>query len=145
MPQIVEQYVSTGKVYFVFRDLPLTSIHPGALQAAHAANCAADQGRFWEMHARLFAGQSAREWAAGGERDLDVFLEYGTALGVDSTALRSCIAERRHAARIEEDVRSAVGRGLTSTPAYVVNGRPLLGARPFESWKQVFDSLLANP
>lgn len=145
MPLIEEQYVKTGKVYYIYRDLPLTSIHPGALQAAHVANCAADQDAFWPMHNRLFGGQAARDWGAGGDRDLQIFTGYAQELSLDVAALAQCVANSRHAGQIEVDVREAVGRGINSTPAFLVNGQPVFGARPFASWKQLFDQLLSQP
>lgn len=137
--------MATGKVYYIYRDLPLVQIHPGALQAAHAANCAADQGKFWPMNERLFAGQASREWGSGGQQDAQVFATYAQELGLDSVALQACIEDNRHAAQIEADLREAAGRGLNSTPSFVVNGQVVLGARPFASWKQLFDTILEKP
>jgi protein-disulfide isomerase len=142
---IEEQYIKTGKVYFIYRDLPLTQIHPGALLAAHAANCAAEQGAFWPMHDRIVAGYMAREWSNSTQRDLQIFAGYASELGLNSDVLQSCVIESRHAAQIEADVRSAVERGINSTPAFLVNGRPVLGALPFERWQQLFDTLLTQP
>jgi len=143
-PQIEEQYIKTGKVYVIFRDLPLTSIHPGALQAAHAANCAAEQGHFWEMHNRLFNGQATREWGTGDASDLTTFVRYADELKLDSAGLQRCIETGRHATQIQADVRAATDKGINSTPAFLVNGQLLLGARPFENWKQIFDNLLSR-
>jgi protein-disulfide isomerase len=139
---IISEYVDTGKVYYIYRDLPLAQIHPGAIQAAHAANCAAEQGAFWQMNDRLYLGQFQREWGSGGPNDAEVFVAYGQALGIDPAALRSCMAEQRYAGQIETDLREAAGRGLNSTPSFVVNGQVFLGARPYSSWKQLFDSIL---
>jgi protein-disulfide isomerase len=129
-------------VYYIFRDLPLVQIHPGAVQAAHAANCAAEQGAFWNMNDRLYLGQDNREWGSGGPEDTEVFIGYAQMLGMDTTALRTCMAEQRYAGQIEADLREAAGRGLNSTPSFVVNGQVYLGARPFSNWQQLFDSLL---
>jgi protein-disulfide isomerase len=143
-PQIEEQYIKTGKVYVIFRDLPLTSIHPGALLAAHAANCAAEQGHFAEMQSRLFNGQATREWGTGSSSDLQTFVRYAEELNLDSVGLQRCVETSRHAAQIEADVRSATDKGINSTPAFLVNGQLLLGARPFDSWKQLLDTLLSR-
>jgi protein-disulfide isomerase len=141
-PQIDREYVKTGKVYFIYRDLPLTSIHPGALLAANVANCAAEQGRFWEMHDRLFEGQARREWFAGDAADYQTFLGYASELGLDADAIKGCVDSRRGQPLIEADVRDASGRGFNSTPSFLVNGRVIRGAPPYETWKQLFDSLL---
>jgi protein-disulfide isomerase len=128
----------------VYRDLPLIDVHPGALLAAHAANCAADQGAFWPMHDRLFMGQAAGEWGRGDAGDFQTFLVYAGDLSLDVAALQSCIETNRHAARIEADVRDAFGRGFNNTPSFLVNGRPVIGALPYATWERLFDDLLAN-
>ncbi len=143
-PQIEETYIKTGKVYYVYRDLPLISAHPGALLAAHAANCAGDQGAFWPMHDRLFMGQATREWGSGDARDFETFLGYAEELSLDSTILRSCVETNRHAARIEADLRDAFGRGLNSTPSFLINGRALIGAHAYATWARIFDDLLTK-
>jgi protein-disulfide isomerase len=142
MPQIKAQYIDTGKVYFVYRDLPLAEIHPGAILAAHIAGCAAEQGAFWPMHDRLFQGYEAREWSRGGPETLPIFLGYARELGLDEAALNDCVLSNRRAPLIEADVREALSRGLQSTPAFFVNGQPLLGAQPFEVFQQAFDQIL---
>jgi protein-disulfide isomerase len=142
MPQIKAQYIDTGKVYFVYRDLPLTSIHPGAVLASHAAGCAAEQDGFWPMHDQLFAGATAREWGRGDQADYDTFLAYARALGLDDMALDECMHSNRRGPLIEDDMRAALDRGFQSTPAFLINGRPLLGAQPFEVFQQAFDQLL---
>jgi protein-disulfide isomerase len=142
MPQIKAQYIDTGKVYFVYRDLPLTTIHPGALLASHVAGCAAEQNRFWPMHDRLFEGAAAREWGRGDQADYDTFLGYARALGLDEARLDECLRTNQRGSLIEDDMRAALDRGFQSTPAFLINGRPLIGAQPFEVFQQVFDQLL---
>jgi protein-disulfide isomerase len=143
-PLIDEHYIKTGKVYFIFQDLPLTTIHPGALMAAHAANCAAEQGRFWEMHDRLYAGLAANEWGSGTKSDLQTFGDYAESIGLSGDALQTCVASSRHARQIESDVRAASGRGLDSTPTFLINGRIMVGAPSFERWQEIFDTILAG-
>lgn len=143
-PQIEAEYVKTGKVYFEFRDLPLHTIHPGAVMAAHVANCAAEQNRFWPMHDRLIIGSEAREWGSGDAADFQTFLGYAGELQLDVGALQQCVSENRQARQIQTDVEQASDRGLRSTPAFVVNGRSVLGARPFDNWKRLFDQMLAE-
>ncbi len=144
MPKIKEQYIDTGKVYHIFRDLPLTSIHPGAMQAAEAARCADDQGQFWPMHDRLFEGQAKREWGSGGERDLTTFLAYANELKLDATLLESCLKEQRYQADVEADMQEALRKRINSTPSFTVNGQLVQGALPFERWQGLFDSLLTQ-
>jgi len=142
--QLEEQYIKTGKVYFVYRDFPLVDIHPAALLATHVANCAAAQGSFWPMHDRLFAGTWAREWGSGGERDFKLFLGYAQDLKLDVAAIQSCVEAQWYAFQVDTDMRQAAQRGVRSTPTFLVNGRPFVGAQPYDAWKQVLDDLLAH-
>lgn len=144
MPQIKEQYIDTGKVYHIFRDLPLTGIHPGAMQAAQAARCADEQGQFWPMHDLLFQGQAQREWGSGGEEDLATFVNYAAQLDMDEELLESCLKEKRHQAAIEADMQEAQRKGINSTPSFTVNGRLVQGALPYERWQALFDTILAQ-
>ena len=141
-PQIIAEYVDRGQVAFVFRDLPLTSIHPGALQAAHAARCAAAQGGFWPMHQRLFEGAERREWGGGGDADLAVFADYADALKLDGAALRQCVADQRYAGAIAADIAEATASGFNSTPTFLIGGQKLLGAQPFGVWRQAIEAQL---
>lgn len=142
-PQIEEAYVKTGKVRLVYRDYPLVQIHPAAVMASHVVNCAADQGRFWEMHRRLFDGYAAGEWGGGGDVDLRRFLTYAAELELDAAVLQECVTDGRHAARIAADVREGAERGVQSTPSFLVNGQLVIGARSFEYWRQLLDEMLA--
>ena len=90
LPEIDRDYIATGKVRYVFRDLPLP-IHPEAPKAAEAAHCAGDQGKYWEMHDWLFANQGA----LGAEK----LVEYGTALGLDAASYKACLDSGKHACR----------------------------------------------
>jgi protein-disulfide isomerase len=143
-PQLEAQYIKTGKVYLVYRDFPLVDIHPGALLAAHAADCAADQGSFWPMHDRLFAGAAMREWSSGGGEDFKTFLGYAQALQLDVGKLQQCISSNQQAARIAADYRAGAERGVRSTPTFLVNGQPFIGARPYADWQRYLDRLLAR-
>ena len=103
-----------GGVRFVFRNFPLTEIHPHALHAALAAEAADAQGRFWAMHDLLFARQKALE-------DADL-ARYAAELGLDAERLGRDVAAGAHLARIEEDVESGERSGVQGTPTLFVNG-----------------------
>lgn len=96
------------------------------------------------MNRRLFSGQAAREWATGDSRDLSTFLGYAEQLNLNRADMQQCIETSRYAAQIENDVRAASEKGINSTPAFLINGQVLYGARPFASWKQLFDSMLSK-
>jgi NhaA family Na+:H+ antiporter len=103
-----------GELRFVFRHLPLDSVHPHARHAAEAAEAAAAQGAFWEMHDALYA-------AGGRLTDADLVAR-ARGLGLDAERVGRELAEGAHAARVERDLASARALGLSSTPAFFVNG-----------------------
>jgi protein-disulfide isomerase len=105
---------------FVFRHMPLTDLHPRSRAAAEASEAAAAQGRFWEMHDRLFQHQHEL-----GDEDLR---GHAAALGLDLERFDRELREGVHAARVEEDYRGGAGTGIPSTPMFFVNGEIHLGS-----------------
>jgi protein-disulfide isomerase len=139
--------VTPGKIKFVLRDFPLESIHKNAFKAAEATRCAQDQGKYWEMHERLFANQQTI-----GPDDL---LGHAKALGLDEEGFKKCLGEGTYAAAIRKDVAEGQRAGVTGTPAFflgVVDGtdgkvkvvRNLSGAQPFSAFQAAIDSVLAE-
>ena len=117
-------------------------IHPSALLASHVGQCSAAQASFWPMHERLFAGATAGEWGGSPASDMPTFLTYAKELGMDSGALRQCVAANTFAPQIEADYRAAEASGVRSTPSFLVNGKLVVGAQPFDVWKSILDDLL---
>lgn len=144
MPQIEKDYIETGKVYFEFRDFPLSQIHGSAVLAAHAANCAGQQGQFYAMHDRLFVGQDAGEWGSDLESDFSTFLGYARELKLDDKAIQGCIQSQQFRSQIETDYRAGLQVGVQSTPTFVVNGELLVGAQPYDVWQKTLDEALAK-
>ena len=122
-----------GRVRLVFKDMPLPS-HPLARPAHEAARCAGAFGRYWPYHDRLFAAQPAFE-----RDDLD---RYAVEVGVSREAFEGCIDQRRFASAVEADVAQARALGVRSTPTFFINGRPLVGAQPVETFRTVIDEAL---
>ncbi|MFL5732594.1 MAG: DsbA family protein [Chloroflexia bacterium] len=112
---------------FVFRNFPLTDIHPHAMHAAEAAEAADAEGRFWEMHRYLFAHQQALE-------DSDL-ARYAVEVGLDANRFAHDLAAHSGKVRIVEDLHSGVNSGVQGTPTLFING-----ARHDASWEH--DSLL---
>jgi predicted DsbA family dithiol-disulfide isomerase len=121
------------KVRFAFRHFPL-NFHPQAEKAGEAVACAREQGRFWEMHDRL--------WANPGKLQPAELKEHAAAIGLDAAAFGQCLDSGRYAGLVRKDVELGARYGVSGTPAFFVNGRPLVGAQPFESFAQVIDDEL---
>jgi protein-disulfide isomerase len=121
------------KVRWVFRHFPL-GFHQYAEKAGEAASCAGDQGRFWEMHDKL--------WENSTKLGVDDLKTYAGALGLDRQAFDKCLDSGRHAGELQRDMDAGASYGVSGTPAFFVNGRPLVGAQPFESFRDVVDDEL---
>jgi protein-disulfide isomerase len=130
--QVLEHY--PNQVKLVFRDFPLTNIHPHAQKAAEAAHCAAEQGRFWEYHDFLFDKQEAMPSAN--------FVEYAKSLGLEVASFQACLDSGKHRERVERNHADGVKAGVSGTPAFFINGRLLSGAQPLEAFKAVIDEEL---
>ena len=122
-----------GRVRLVFKDFPLPS-HKLARPAHEAARCAGALGHYWPYHNRLFAAQPAFE--------RDDLVRYAVELGLPREAFERCLDERRFASAVEADVAQARQLGVRSTPTFFVNGRPLVGAHPIETFRSVIDDAL---
>jgi len=123
------------QVRIVFRHFPL-AFHAEAQKAGEAADCAGEQGRFWEMHDRLFEQQQKLQVA-----DLK---QHAADLGLDAAAFGQCLDSGRRGEGVRRDLEAGQELGVSGTPAFFINGRPLVGAQPFESFAQVIDDELAR-
>jgi protein-disulfide isomerase len=134
----LEQIENTYKdrVRFVWKHLPLVSIHSHAMDAAIAAEAARKQGRFWEYHDKLFANQSQLE--------PDALRKYAEELGLDLTRFDRDRADQEVKTRVLEDMTEATSLGVTSTPTFFINGRLVSGAMPFETFSTIIDEELAK-
>ena len=124
------------KVRVVWKDFPLTQIHPQAFKAGEAAHCAADQGKFWEYHDRLFANQQALQ-----PNDLK---KYAADMGLDASAFATCLDSSKYGERVRDGVAEGSRLGVNSTPTIYINGRVLSGAQPYEVIASVIDEELSK-
>lgn len=122
-------------VRFVYRDFPLGSIHPFAAGAAEAANCANEQNAYWDYHQALFSYKY--------NLDHDSLLQYANDLGLDMTAFRECLESRRYRDEVQADYNAALQLGVNSTPTFFINGRPVIGAQPYEVFANIIEEELA--
>jgi protein-disulfide isomerase len=144
-PQIEQNYVATGKVKFVFLNFPLEHSHPYAFKAAEAAQCASEQGKFWEMHRRLFDFQDTRyfnDWP-----------HHAQMLSLDSAKFMQCLDSEATASKIRNELANGKSAGVKVTPTFFIGFtepnqsqikplRQIVGAQPYTAFKEVFDSLL---
>jgi protein-disulfide isomerase len=147
MPQIEEAFIRTGEIRYVFRDLPIEQLHPGAGRAHVASRCAAEQGRFWQMHARLFS--------APGSHDDAALEAQATEAGLEIEAFGACLASGRTRPDVERSVAAAASLGATGTPSFFLGIRNLStneveilhgisGAQPFEVFERAIRAVAAR-
>jgi protein-disulfide isomerase len=142
IPELIARYVDTGQARFVFRQFPLTSIHPYAPQAAQAAVCAGQQDSYWEMHEKLFAGQD--EWSAAAEVPLETFEGYAQELGLKAATFEECLSSEDAALIVQGDVMAAEMLGLSATPTFLVNDLPIRGGQSIGVLGQVIEYMAAG-
>ncbi len=131
--EVLEKY--PGQVKVVYRDYPGPN-HPYAQLAAEAARCAGDQDQFWDYHDLLFSRQMP-----GSGWD---FFALATELQLDIPAFTSCLESHRHREAVMKDLYAGLKLGISSTPTFFINGRPVVGARPFADIRAMIDPLLKD-
>lgn len=132
--QIKSEYVDSGKVRIVYRHYPLRAIHPDAANAGMAAECANEQGKFWEFHDEVYKNQTALS--------LDSLKKYATNIGLNKSRFDSCLDSQKYKATIEEDESLGNSVGVSGTPAFFINGKLISGAMPFDSFKTEIEAAL---
>lgn len=140
-PKLRDEFILTGKVQFVSRNLPL-SIHPNALQAAEAGQCAREQGQFWEM----------RNWMSSNPTQLDLnhVRKQAIAMGLNVEQFRHCLASAKYRSTIKAEVDDATKNlHITGTPAFVIgktaaimDGEVVIGALPYQAFEDKLNALL---
>jgi len=128
--QILDKYPNDVRV--IYKHFPLSQIHPYSEKAAEAAECAADQGKFWEMHDIMFANQN--------NLYTNSLKQYAKDIGLNTDDFNSCLDSGAMKPRVDNDLRDGGEAGVRGTPAFFVNGRLISGAQPFS----VFDSAVKN-
>jgi len=138
--QLVKEYVETGKVRYVARDLPL-EFHPNAHLAAEAARCSGDQGKYFEFHSQLFTNQDA--WAEAGDAG-KLFNSYAVKLGLDRTKFANCLTNGEKKAAVDADLALAQKAGMNGTPSFIINGKVLIGAQPYTAFQAMINEALGE-
>lgn len=130
-----------GQVRLVYKDFPLTKIHPWALKAAVGAQCAFEQGdeAFWKMHDLIFENQDE----ITPDNVIPKLTEFAVTAGLNQPAFEKCYETEATLARVKASLAEAESLGLTGTPAFIVNGQLLSGAVPFPAFKTLIEKELA--
>lgn len=129
--QLVKEY--GDKIHYVLRDYPL-EFHPLAKKAAEAAQCAGDQGKYWEFSEALWTHQPALE--------PEKLKEYAVELKLDSAKFNDCLDQGKYSAEVDKDAADGAKAGVNGTPSFFINGTPLFGAQPIEKFREVVDKAL---
>ncbi len=130
LPSIIEQYVKSGKVRIVWKDFPL-SIHSNAQRAHEAARCAWEQDKFWEYHDALFNNQNGLS--------TNNLKQYAKNLGLNESQFNSCLDSGKYTALIREKVDEGTTAGVGGTPSFLINGRSLVGAQPYQTFADIIN------
>lgn len=139
-PDVKRRMVATGEVRWIFRDFPIDG-HPNSAVAHHAAQCAAEQGRFWEMHDQIFFNHSRWATSRRAEREIRGLAE---ALGLDMDRYEECMDTDRYRARLQRGKEEAAASGVSSTPTFDINGRRYSGAFPYDDLRRLVDQAIAE-
>ena len=148
LPQIMNEYINKGQVKLIFRDFPIQSIHPNAVPASMAAECANEQGKFEEMYDKLFENQ--KEWSNQNTDTLIMtFNQYAVQMELEKKEFDTCLKNGKYIEEIQKDLNDGRVYGISGTPGFFVGNNQigfieLKGAQPFESFKKVIDSQLKN-
>ena len=145
LPEIEKDYIKTGKLKYVFRDFPITSTHKDALKAAQAAGCALDQGKYWEMHDRLFENQAAYT--------VYNLTQNAEAIGLNKETFQQCLNKNEYETEVQSDFADGLKAGVNQTPTFFLGltepNSPkvkvltvITGAKPYAVFKAAIDSAL---
>jgi len=139
-PTLEQEYVTTGKVRWVFVNFPLVSLHPNAEPAAEVAMCGAKQGKFWPVHDLLFRNQAT--WAPL-KAPAEYFLTFADSASLDRAAFQACLQTGATRPEVESDATAAARAGATSTPSFYIEGGIMPGAQPVQVFRPILDSIYA--
>ncbi len=143
LPLLLENYIDSGKVKLVYRDFPIQNIHPNAIPAAVAAECADEQGKYWQFHDMLFENQN--EWNELKTVDaIIVFGQYALAAELNLVQFDTCLTSGKYVDEVRKDLEDGREYGVTGTPGFFIGNDEvgfveLKGAQPFDSFKKVID------
>ncbi|MBI5824778.1 MAG: DsbA family protein [Chloroflexi bacterium] len=136
-PQLIEEYVNTGRVYFEYRSYPI--LGPESFTAAEGAYCAGDQGKFWQFHDTLFTNWTGENV---GDFTKDKLTRYAEALNLNAAEFESCLGGGKYKRRVEQDKAQGEADGVHATPTFIINGVKVEGAQSFDILKKYIEDAL---
>lgn len=139
-PQLMKNYVDTGKAKFVFRQYAF--LGPASTVAANAAECANEQGKFWDMHDYLYKNQP--DESDTSMYTTDKLTQIAGTLGMNTDQFNSCLSANKYSDKVNADFSDGQKAGVTGTPTIFINGTPVVGAQPYSAFQQLIDSELAK-
>lgn len=139
-PFLRKEYIETGKVKMVYRNFAF--LGPESFDAAEAAECAKDQGRFWAFHDVLFETEIADGREHNGNLNRDLFIQLAEEAGMNTQEFTKCYDSEKYADQVKKDSSAARQAGVNSTPTTFINGQLVRGALPYESFKTIIDQAL---
>ena len=138
--QLIKDYVDTGKVQFAFRNYAF--LGPASVVAANAAECANEQGKFWDMHDYFYKNQPPESDTS--MYTVDNLTQVAGTLGMNTDQFRSCLSANKYQKNVDQDLAEGQKAGVSGTPAVFVNGALIVGAQPYETFKTAIDKALAG-
>ena len=148
LPQLQANYIDSGKVKFVYRDFPIQSIHPNAVPAALASECADEQGMFWEYHDLVFENQ--KKWQGlSGSAMIDTFEQYALELGLNTSDFNTCFESGKYVDEVKKDLQDGVSYGVAGTPGFFIGNDELgyvkiIGAQPYPVFERLIEDQIAR-
>ena len=139
MRPVLQSYIDSGKVNLVYKHSAF--LGQESVWAAQAAECAADQGKFWEYHDLLFDKQNGENV---GTFTKDKLIGYAKDLGLDSAKFNPCLQNDATLQRVMSDVNEGRAVGVTGTPTFFINGKPLVGAQPVEVFQSAIKAAMGQ-
>jgi len=138
--QIIQDYIDTGKVNFVFRDFPLNG--PASVLAAQAAYCAGDQNKYWQYHDELYNNWGGENTGWVNQKSLD---QFASNIGLDLTEFDTCMADKKYEQKVLDNQQFGEKLGVNATPSFIIFSdkkvTTVVGAQPYSVFKQVLDSI----
>lgn len=138
-PTLEKEYIATGKVRWIFINMPLVSIHPNAVPAAEFAMCAAREGKFWPAHDLLYRRQDV--WAPL-KNPAAFLLSLADSLKIPRARITPCLEKGETRGLVRSDAEGSVKAGASSTPTFYIEGALMKGAYPAEVWRPILDSIV---